>query len=51
MVGAIGGRGARAGVERLGHPAISITLDTFLHAIPAMQEAAALIAGLEFADG
>ena len=35
--------------ERLGHAAISITLDTYSHAIPAMQEeAAALIAGLVF---
>jgi len=38
--------------ERLGHVTISITLDTYSHAIPAMQEeAAALIAGLVFADG
>jgi integrase len=43
----------RAGVhpkvvsERLGHATIAITLDTYSHAIPAMQEeAAALIAGL-----
>jgi hypothetical protein len=37
--------------ERLGHATISITLDTYSHAIPAMQEeAAALIAGLVFAD-
>jgi len=36
--------------ERLGHATISITLDTYSHAIPAMQEeAAALIAGLVFA--
>ena len=35
---------------RLGHATISITLDTYSHAIPAMQEeAAALIAGLVFA--
>jgi len=35
--------------ERLGHATISITLDTYSHAIPAMQEeAAALIAGLVF---
>jgi integrase len=46
----------RAGVhpkvvsERLGHATVSITLDTYSHAIPAMQEeAAALIAGLVFA--
>jgi len=33
--------------ERLGHATVSITLDTYSHAIPAMQEeAAALIAGL-----
>jgi len=38
--------------ERLGHATISITLDTYSHAIPAMQEeAAALIAGLVFANG
>jgi len=37
--------------ERLGHATISITLDTYSHAIPAMQEeAAALIAGLAFAE-
>jgi integrase len=36
--------------ERLGHATISITLDTYSHAIPAMQEeAAALIADLVFA--
>jgi integrase len=36
--------------ERLGHATISITLDTYSHAIPAIQEeAAALIAGLVFA--
>ena len=36
--------------ERLGHTTVSITLDTYSHAIPAMQEAAAaLIAGLVFA--
>ena len=35
--------------ERLGHATVSITLDTYSHAIPAMQEeAAALIAGLVF---
>jgi len=33
--------------ERLGHATVSITLDTYSHAIPAMQEeAAALIAGM-----
>ena len=33
--------------ERLGHATVSITLDTYSHAIPAMQEeAAALIVGL-----
>jgi integrase len=33
----------------LGHATVSITLDTYSHAIPAMQEeAAALIAGLVF---
>lgn len=36
--------------ERLGHATVSITLDTYSHAIPAMQEeAAAKIAGLVFA--
>ena len=36
--------------ERLGHANISITLDTYSHAIPALQEEAAeLIAGLVFA--
>ena len=36
--------------ERLGHATISITLDTYSHAIPAMQEeAAAQIAELVFA--
>ena len=36
--------------ERLGHATISITLDTYSHAIPAMHEkAAVLIAGLVFA--
>ncbi len=35
--------------ERLGHATVSITLDTYSHAIPAMQEEeAALIAGLVF---
>jgi integrase len=38
--------------ERLGHATVSITLDTYSHAISAMQEeAAALIAGLVFAGG
>ncbi len=38
--------------ERLGHATVSITLDTYSHAIPAMQEeAAARIAGLVFALG
>ena len=37
--------------ERLGHATVSITLDTYSHAIPAMQEeAAALIAGLVLAS-
>ncbi len=36
--------------ERLGHATVSITLDTYSHAIPAMQEEEALIAGLVFAD-
>ncbi len=36
--------------ERLGRVTISITLDTYSHAMPAMQEeAAALIAGLVLA--
>jgi len=36
--------------ERLGHATVSITLDTYSHAIPAMQEEAAqLIAGLVLA--
>jgi len=36
--------------ERLWHATIAITLDTNLHAIPAMQEeAVALVAGLMFA--
>ena len=45
----------RAGVhpkvvsERLGHSTISVTLDTYSHAIPAMQEeAAAKVAALVF---
>jgi hypothetical protein len=41
-------RGGRS--ERLDEATVSITLDTYSHAIPAMQEkAAALIAGLVFA--
>lgn len=37
--------------ERLGHASITITLDTYSHAIPAMQEtAASLVASLVFAD-
>ena len=37
--------------ERLGHATIGITLDTYSHAISALQEeAAALIAGLVFAS-
>ncbi len=36
--------------ERLGHATVAITLDTYSHAIPALQEeAAAKIAGLVFA--
>jgi hypothetical protein len=36
--------------ERLGYATVSITLDTYSHALPAMrEEAAALIAGLVFA--
>jgi hypothetical protein len=36
-----------AGSERLGYANVSTTLDTYSHAIPAMQEeAAVLIAGL-----
>jgi len=35
--------------ERLGHATVSFTLDAYSHAIPAMQEAVALIAGLVFA--
>jgi integrase len=38
--------------ERLGHATVSITLDTYSHAIPALQEEAAeLIAGLVLAKG
>ena len=37
--------------ERLGHATVTIALGTYSHAIPAVQEeAAALIAGLVFAD-
>ena len=35
--------------ERLGQATVSITLDTCSHAIPALQEEEALIAGLVFA--
>jgi integrase len=35
--------------ERLGHATVSITRDFYLHAIPALQEEAQLIAGLVFA--
>ena len=35
---------------RLGHATVSISLDTYSHAIPAMQEAAALIAALVFVE-
>ena len=43
-------RGTPAGVKRLGPATVSITLDTYSHADPALQEeAAALIAGLVFA--
>ena len=34
--------------ERLGHATVSISFDTYSHAIPAMQEAAALIAWLVY---
>ena len=35
--------------ERLGHATVSITLHTYSHAIPAMQEeAAALVVGMVF---
>jgi len=41
----------RLSLWSLGHSAVSIALDTYSHAIPAMQEeAAALIAGLVFAE-
>ena len=44
------GEGPEVVSERLGHATVSITLGTYSHAIPAMQEeAAALIAGLVFA--
>jgi len=44
--------GTKVVSERLGHATISITLDTYSHAIPAMQEeAATLIAGLVFSGG
>ena len=36
--------------ERLGHATVSITLDTYSHAIPAMQGAAMPIAGLILAE-
>lgn len=37
--------------ERLGHASVTITLDTYSHAIPAMQETAAeLVASLVFGD-
>lgn len=34
--------------ERLGHSTVSITLDVYSHAIPAMEEAAAKVASLIF---
>ena len=38
--------------ERLGHATVSITLDTYSHCIPALQEQAAeQVAGLLFATG
>jgi hypothetical protein len=41
------GRGKGSGVAVVGHTTIAITLDTYSHAIPAMQEdAAAKIAAL-----
>lgn len=41
---------AKVVAERLGHARVPITLDTYSHAIPALQEeSAALIAGLVFA--
>ena len=37
--------------ERLGHATVAITMDTYTHAIPALQEEAAeLIADLVFGD-
>jgi integrase len=36
--------------ERLGHPTIAITLDTYLHVTPGIQEAAALKFDDELAD-
>ncbi len=43
------GSSAGKAEPRLGHVTVSITLDTYSHAIPAMpEEAAALIAGLVF---
>jgi integrase len=37
--------------ERLGHASVTITLDTYSHAIPALQEtAASLAASLVFDD-
>ena len=42
---------AKVASEHLRHATVSITLDTYSHAIPAMQEeAAALIAELVFAE-
>jgi hypothetical protein len=42
---------ARSVGEHPGHCTVSITLDTFSHAIPALpEEAAALIAGLVFSE-
>jgi len=41
----------RGALSAGGHATVSITLDTYSHAIPAMKEAAAaLIAGLVFAE-
>jgi len=43
--------GTKTVSERPGHATVSITLDTYFYATPAMQEeAAALIAGLVFAS-
>jgi len=36
--------------ERLGHSSVSITLDTYSHAIPAMQETAAALVAALFTD-